>query len=371
MMANAIIGIQAAMALMGLTLGPVLLVVAALAALAGIAFLVYQNWDTVSKFFINAWNMMKDAFGAAVDWIKDHWQLILTIMLGPIGAFIALVVTYWNQISSVAEAVFSFIWNGIIKPFLDVVTFAFNAWLATVEYILGWMKALFMLAWNWIYGVAIKPVMDAIAAGMNWLGGIVAGVWNWIAGVASAAWGGISGAAQAAWNWVTGIWNQAYGYFKGIWDGIVGAAGGIASGIGNAFGSAFDGAKNIAKSAMNWLIDKVNSVAGTINSVAGKIGAPKIPTLARLANGVRNFGGGLAMVGELGPELVTLPQGASVYSNTKSRSMIGDMASGGGSRIVNNIYMADANITSPHVADQYATLIGDGIIRRLGTTVKL
>jgi hypothetical protein len=45
------------------------------------------------------------------------------------------------------------------------------------------------------------------------------------------------------------------------------------------------------------------------------------------ADGVRNFSGGLAVVGERGPELVNLPKGADVFSNEESRRMT---ASGGG-----------------------------------------
>lgn len=39
--------------------------------------------------------------------------------------------------------------------------------------------------------------------------------------------------------------------------------------------------------------------------------------------GVRNFQGGLAVVGERGPELVNLPPGSDVFSNARSRSMAG------------------------------------------------
>lgn len=41
------------------------------------------------------------------------------------------------------------------------------------------------------------------------------------------------------------------------------------------------------------------------------------------ATGVRNFGGGVALVGERGPELVTLPGGSGVVPNAQTRSMMG------------------------------------------------
>ena len=49
------------------------------------------------------------------------------------------------------------------------------------------------------------------------------------------------------------------------------------------------------------------------------------------ANGVQNFGGGLAMVGERGRELVQLPKGSSVYNAQATKSMLAN--SGGGTAI--------------------------------------
>jgi SLT domain-containing protein len=60
---------------------------------------------------------------------------------------------------------------------------------------------------------------------------------------------------------------------------------------------------------------KVGSVGGAIKGAVGHIPG--------FATGTRNFGGGLAVVGEQGPELVNLPHGASVFTNQASRGMVG------------------------------------------------
>jgi hypothetical protein len=46
-------------------------------------------------------------------------------------------------------------------------------------------------------------------------------------------------------------------------------------------------------------------------------------TIPALASGARNFGGGLALVGEQGPELVSLPRGSDVYTASETRNMGG------------------------------------------------
>lgn len=309
MMANAIIGISMAMTVLNLSLGPILLIIAAIAALVALAIVVYKNWDSISGFFVSMWETIKGAFNTAVEWIKTHWDLLLTFMLGPVGFFVTQVIKHWDQIVAAMQA-------------------AVNA-----------VKGFFVGAWQMIYNAA-------------------ASVWN-----------GITSGFAWAWDRVVGIWSAATGFFSGIWHGIVNSVSSIGGGIANAFSNAFESAKNIARGAVNWMIDKINGVISSVNNSAGRLpGVPNIPNIARLANGAINFAGGLARVGELGPELIALPQGANVYSNTKTRAMdLAGIAHGG----VTNIINIDGPISSPHVADQYATQIGDGIIRRLGMNVRI
>lgn len=47
-------------------------------------------------------------------------------------------------------------------------------------------------------------------------------------------------------------------------------------------------------------------------------------------HGVRNFQGGMAIVGEAGPELVRLPQGSDVFSNRESKGIVNNSSSFGG-----------------------------------------
>jgi hypothetical protein len=64
--------------------------------------------------------------------------------------------------------------------------------------------------------------------------------------------------------------------------------------------------KNAINSALHLPL-QINFDKGPIH-----IHATVIPAFA---NGVRNFGGGMALVGERGPEIVTLPRGSNVYAN--------------------------------------------------------
>lgn len=73
--------------------------------------------------------------------------------------------------------------------------------------------------------------------------------------------------------------------------------------------------------------DIVQGLKNALNSSLGlprTINIPLAPDvrIPAFAQGVRNFAGGLALVGERGPELVGLPRGSDVYSNRESAAMV-------------------------------------------------
>ena len=107
-------------------------------------------------------------------------------------------------------------------------------------------------------------------------------------------------------------------------------------GVKDIFGGIFDGISAIAKGVINNVIGIINAGISGINSIkipdwvpgiGGK--RPNIPLIPRLAKGSRNFGGGLAMVGELGPELVHLPRGSRVTPHDESARMLREAYAGG------------------------------------------
>jgi hypothetical protein len=95
----------------------------------------------------------------------------------------------------------------------------------------------------------------------------------------------------------------------------------------------------------------ISVIGGGLLSGAGKaLGflADLMGHIPGFADGVDNFGGGLAMVGEAGPELVHLPRGASVIPN---RTAFGDGAGGGGHTFHNTISVDARGATDPAMVE--------------------
>lgn len=101
--------------------------------------------------------------------------------------------------------------------------------------------------------------------------------------------------------------------------------------------SLWNGLKSGAKSAVNVVIGAVNAIIRGLNKihikapdwlplVGGKEWGFNIPEIPKLAQGARYFKGGLALVGERGPELVTLPRGARIWTAAQTAQMMPPVA---------------------------------------------
>lgn len=124
---------------------------------------------------------------------------------------------------------------------------------------------------------------------------------------ASRAWTGLKNGLTSAYNWVVSKGGQLVNWVKALPSRITRSAAGM-----------WDGIKASFRGAINWVIGRWNNLRFSLPSVTlpliGTIGGatldtPNIPYLAKGGDVTR---AGMAVVGDRGPELLTLPRGAQV-----------------------------------------------------------
>jgi TP901 family phage tail tape measure protein len=128
------------------------------------------------------------------------------------------------------------------------------------------------------------------------------------------------------------IWQHFGGEVTNIISMIAAIVGVAFGAIGNVVSGIWNGIVGTIKGAINTVISMINSFIRFVNSIqihipavqVGPISTPRfdwwglrLGQIPYLAKGVQGFGGGLAMVGERGPELVQLPRGSNVFPNGK------------------------------------------------------
>jgi hypothetical protein len=150
-----------------------------------------------------------------------------------------------------------------------------------------------------------------VIAGLIALGGALVIAYRkveWFRNGVDATWSALKAAAIATTRWIVNAWRNVVSFFANAPKAISRAVAGM-----------FDGLKEAFRSAINWIIEGWNSLdfkvpsidlPGPLGKVGGfTLGMPDVPLLGSGGIVVRS---GAAVVGDRGPELVNLPQGAAV-----------------------------------------------------------
>lgn len=106
-------------------------------------------------------------------------------------------------------------------------------------------------------------------------------------------------------------------------SGLIRALGVVIKGVcsavktmGKVFSSVFNGIKRVVKAAHDFIAPLIDGIKSMVSTVSDGVGAVTNFVMGGNATGTQYWSGGLSLVGEHGPEIVELPRGAKVHTNT-------------------------------------------------------
>lgn len=216
----------------------------------------------------------------------------------------------WPKIRAAAEAVGNWftrtLWPSLKKAFdqlVAVLKFLFSTWKTYFNFILGLGRSL------------VSGYVSYVTSVVNVLRRIISAVID-------------------VYNAVTSWFGKVIGYVRGLPGKIRSATSGMWNGIKDSF-----------RSAINYVVDRWNSLSFTLPSVNtpfGKIGGTTIstPDLPRLATGGWMQPGRTYLTGENGPELLTSERRAYVNDAGSTAGMLG----GGGAPTV-QVFIGERELT--------------------------
>ena len=286
-------------------------------------------------------------FKPALNWVKDTGLPLIVDALGNVvqwaGNVYNFFVNNWSLIAPVIAGIAGAIL--VYKGAVMAINLVQNAWAICQGVCTAAQWALNVAMSANPIGIIIVAIGALIAIGvamwMNWdsicawckqafqaVGDFFVSVGTSIGSFFSGLWTGIKDTA-------VGVWNSITGFLSGAWNTIASAAVSVFTGIGNAIKNVWNGIVGAIKGAINSIISAINSmirgaVSGVnglingINSVTGAVGIPAIPTftaqqIPMLAQGGLIRTAGTVIVGEKGPEMLSLPKGAKVSPIDKSK----------------------------------------------------
>ena len=295
---------------------PIGLVILAITALIAIGVLLWQNWDKIKEWGIEAWEGIKEAWSVAKDNFKNN-------VVDPIKKSFS---EAWDDIKEWATTAWTNIktaWKNAGTWFKDKVTepvktFFSDAW----EDIKGFFtsawsgaKATWQVVSTWFDTNVTQPIRTFFD-----------NVWTDITGFFTTAWTNVETAWQNAGTWfdtnviqpvkgffdtawtdITGFFDTAWTDIKLVWDGV---AGWFKDNVINPIIGFINGLIGVVETAINWIVNGLNNISFDIP--------------AWLGGGT--FGINLTPVGfDRIPELAT---GAVIPANAPFAAILGDQRSG-------------------------------------------
>lgn len=323
--------------------GPAIIVLAQSLA-AGIegAFRLIQD---AIQFVIDKWDEFKIAIGVGVAIMTPHWVALAATAVTSAATQVTAWVT--TQAAAIKSAVVHSAqvlimvakWALLAPTAVGYALLVVGAWIstqvaaiqaaaiATAQVAIQVAKWVFLSAQAMIHAariaaawlISMGPIALVIAAVV---GLVVVIVRNWekIKSTISNGWNAVKSFTSNAWS---SIVSAVSGKISEMVSYVSGIPGRVTSAIGNLGSLLYNKGRDIIEGLINGIKSMAGSVASAVASAIPGGGVVKglVSKIPGFATGVRDFSGGLAVVGEQGPELVELPRGSNVYSNQESRSI--------------------------------------------------
>lgn len=310
---------------------PVVWIIAGILALIAVIVLIATKTTWFQTLWKTVWGGIKTAFNATVEFIKEHWRLLLTIFGGPLGYAIGQVIKHWDTIKTTAVAAFKTVKEWVqsaidtVKKFVGkVVKFhqeGIQRIVSAVSGVIGWVKR--------FVGKVVRFAQNGAGA----VSGAVSNIISWVKRMAGKTIRLLQSGAAGVVGWVSNIIGKVRSMVgKTIRIGVSGASAainavqGVINRIKNFVGKTVSIGVNFFKGAGSKIASALGFAHGGITGAAG--GGPRSNT---------------TLVGEYGPELVDLAPGSRVRSNADSRR-IASAGNGGGGPIVIQLMIAGQTI---------------------------
>jgi hypothetical protein len=201
------------------------------------------------------------------------------------------------------------------------------------------------------FRAAVQAVMHGVVAAFNWVKEAAVNVFDWIKShwvlIASL----LGGPFVAVTIQIVKHWGQIQSAAETAFNAVKGAVETVASVISSVFGGALRGVTEVAEKLWG-VLGKVFDVAHKIMSAPGDLVKKGLGLVGIGQTGLYTHEAGTALVGEQGPEMVHLPQGARVSPFVQSYS-----GGGGAGQVVVPVYLDRRQIAlamGSFVADRQA-----------------
>ena len=266
---------------------PVMLVVAAVAALVAIFVVLWNKCEGFRNFWKGLWEgiksivstvaeALKNFFTGIIDFVKNNWQGLLLMLVNPFaGAFRLLydncegfrnfISGFLGQVKILVTAAM-----GAIKT---VITTVWNAIKTAIDTVLTAIKTAVATAWNAVKAAvttAVTAVKTVVTTVWNAIKTTITTMMNSIKSTVSSIWNGIKTTISGI---VNGIKSNVSGVFQNMLTAVKSTVGSIAQAIKTGFQTAISFITALPSKALKWGRDMIMGIVNGIRSCIGAVGS--------------------------------------------------------------------------------------------------
>lgn len=252
-----------------------------------------RGLSVATKVFQLVWALLNGTIGLT------PIGLIVIGITALVGAFVLayqksetfrnMVSQLWNKILELGSGLVAWASSTILPIIQQIWNSLSNFWNTTLSPFLSWCVSVLAP----VFGGVWDTICQYVSGAFNAIGEIIQGAFQILQGLVDFVTGVLSGNWEKAWNGIKEIFNGIIESIKGIWDGLI-----------------------------NWLSTPINAAINITKHVfGGGEDASETDTADNNAVGTNYFKGGTTWVGEHGPELMTLPRGTKISTNSQSNKI--------------------------------------------------
>ncbi|MCU4822676.1 DUF2207 domain-containing protein [Bacillus cereus] len=261
-------------------MGWVALIAVVVAAVVALGVLIYENWDSIKQWTIDAWNAIGEflvgIWDGIVQWASETWNSISESTSEVWNAIKEYLMELWNGIveslseiwSSIVETTtetwnsvveyLTGIWDGVVETLSEV----WNSISQTTSEVWTAISEFFQETWNGLVAF-LTPILQGIADFFSM-------IWNGISTVIQTVWDFITQYLQAIWTailyFATPIFESIREFLASVWESIKEKATAVWDALTNFLTTCWNGIVSIATTVFEWIKNTVTTVWDTISS---------------------------------------------------------------------------------------------------------
>lgn len=251
---------------LAMSLNPVGLVVAAIAALIAIVIACYNEFEGFRNIVNGVAEWIKSNLIAAFEFLKPYIEAIVTAVGELVSAIGERLMQAFQWIVDKITEVYN-----SSSPIVEAIKTVFKTAFENIQLVISTVFNVIKTVVTTVMTV-VRQIIQTITAAIN---GDWSGVWNGIKNIFSTIWNGIKTIVTTVFSaiktYISNVLNAIKSIFSTVWNGIKNTVSNVWNGIKTTVSNAINGVKstisNGLQSAFNTVTNKLNSIKNKFNSI--------------------------------------------------------------------------------------------------------